>query len=343
MNPPSVYVRGEVARPGRYPLGANMHVSDLLRSSGGLLRSANPASGDLTHYAATGAGSTSGPAIESRAVNVPAALAGGEAEDLALRDGDVLTIPQQTGWKNVGATVTLKGEVAKPGVYGIQPGERVSSLLRRAGGLLPTAYAQAAVFERLDVREMQQKSRQELIQRVEQESIVVKTAVTTSGTDEVALQQAAAQQRQRVLDALRRAPVSGRLVVRIRQGQKDFAGSPDDIELRAGDVLEIPKQPGFVVIVGQVYNTNAISFSPGKNAGWYLSRAGGATPLANKKAMFIIRANGSVTSGSGNLWSGGVLSGTIGPGDTIVVPEKAALGGNGWKNVVAVAQIAQAA
>ncbi len=216
-------------------------------------------------------------------------------------------------------------------------------MLRRAGGLLPTAYPQAAVFERIDVREMQQKSRQELIQRLEQESTVVKTSVTTSGTDEAALHQAATQQRQRILEALRRAPISGRLVVHVRQGQKDFAGSPDDIELRAGDTLEIPKQPGFVVVVGQVYNSNAIAHSPGKNAGWYLSRAGGATGLANKKAIFIIRANGSVTSGSSGLWSGGVLSSVLGPGDIIVVPEKTTVGGSAWKNVVSIAQIAQAA
>jgi len=144
---------------------------------------------------------------------------------------------------------------------------------------------------------------------------------------------------------LRRAPISGRLVVHLRQNQKEFTGSSDDIELRAGDALEIPKQPGFVVIVGQVYNSNAITYSPRKNAGWYLSRAGGATSLADKKAIFIVRANGSVVSGSGNgnLWSGGVLSSAVGPGDTIVVPERAVTGGAGWKNAVAIAQIAQAA
>ena len=341
VNPPSVFVRGDVARPGRYPLAANMHVSDLVRSAGGLLRSANPTSGDLTQYAATSGASAQ--TSESRPVNLAGALSGQEGADLALRDGDVLTVPQQTGWKNLGASVTLRGEITKPGVYGIQPGERLSSLLRRAGGLLPTAYPQAAMFERIDVREMQQKTRQELIQRMEQETPVVKSAVTTSGSEEAALQQAAVQQKERMIDALRRAAVSGRLVVHLRPGQKDFQGSADDIELRAGDTLEIPKQPGFVVIAGQVYNSNAITYAPGKNAGWYLSRAGGATGLANKKAIFIIRANGSVSSGGGDPWSGGILSSAIGPGDTIVVPEKLAFGSNTWKNVVAIAQIAQAA
>ncbi|MGB9465163.1 MAG: SLBB domain-containing protein [Candidatus Acidiferrum sp.] len=340
VNPASVYIRGEVGRPGRYPLAAGMRISDLVNSAGGLLRSANPASGDLVHYAVFG-GDAAKPSGEL-AVNLTSALGGDAAENLVLNDGDVLTVPQQTRWKDVGATVKLRGEVAKAGVYGIEPGERLSSLLRRAGGMLPTAYPQAAVFERIEVRKMQEQTRQELIQRLEQESTVVKTSVATTGSEEAALQVAALQQRQRIVDGLRRAPVSGRLVVHIRQGQKDFAGSPDDIELRAGDTLEIPKQPGFVLIVGQVYNSNAITYTPGKNAAWYLSRAGGATGLANKKAIFVIRASGAVTSGSGGMWSGGVLSSAIGPGDTIMVPERTLVGSSVWKNLVAIAQIAQA-
>jgi protein involved in polysaccharide export with SLBB domain len=341
--PSSVSIRGDVARPGRYPLAANMRLSDLIGSAGGLLRSANPDSGDLTHYAPGDETLASLEVSGDRKIDLAAALRHELADDVPLRDGDVLTVPQQTGWKDIGASVTIGGEIAKPGVYGIRPGERLSSLLRRAGGLSPTAFPQAAVFERVSVREMQQQSRQDLIQRLEQESITVKTSLTTTGTEESALQQAATQQRQRVLEALRRAPVSGRLVVHVRQGQKDFENSPDDIELRAGDALQIPKQPGFVLIVGQVYNSNAITYTPRKSARWYLSRAGGATQLANYKAIFIVRADGGVTSGHGEMWSGGVASALIGPGDTIVVPEKTVLGGSGWKNLVAVAQIAQAA
>ncbi len=342
VSPANVYVRGDVARPGRYPLTANMRVSDLVRSAGGLLRSANPDGGDLTHYAIS---NSSGERVQAghQDLSLSAALAGSEIQNLSLHDGDVLTVPQQAGWNDIGAVVTLRGEVRKPGVYGIRPGDRLSSLIKRAGGLLPTAYPRAAVFERNDVRELQQKSREELLQRLEQESTVVKTAASTTGTEEAVLQQAAVQQRQRMVDALRRAPISGRMVIHIRADLKSFAGSTDDIELRAGDSLTIPKQPGAVVVVGQVYNANALTYTPGRNAGWYLSRAGGATQLANKNATFIIRADGSVTSGKQRgLWSGDALSSTIAPGDTIVVPEKAVLGSNTWKNIVAIAQIAQA-
>jgi len=343
VSPASVFVQGDVAKPGRYPLAANMHVSDLVQSAGGLLRSANPDAGDLTHYAVTNRSGERLPAGHQD-LNLSAALAGKDDQNLPLHDGDVLTVPQQAGWNDIGATVTLAGEVHKPGVYGIRPGEHLSSLLARAGGLLPTAYPRAALFERLEVRELQQKSRQELIQRLEQESTVVKTSASTTGTEEAALQQTAIQQHQRVLDGLRRAPVSGRLVIHLRPERKDFAGSADDIELRAGDSLTIPKQPGSVLIIGQVYNSNALTYTPRRNAGWYLSRAGGPTPLANKSEVFIVRADGSVTGGrEGGFWSGGVLSTTVGPGDTIVVPEKPVLGSSTLKNILSVAQIASAA
>jgi SLBB domain len=298
-----------------------------------------PLGGDLTHYAATAG--TPGQ-VGSHTVDVSSALAGEESADLTLRDGDVLTVPERTGWKNVGASVTISGEVARPGVYGIQPGERLSSLLERAGGLLPTAYPQAAAFARISVYESQQKGRQELIERLERESTVVKTAVNTTGKEEAALQEVAIEQRQRILEALRRAPISGRLVIHLHLERKGFAGSADDIELRAGDSLEIPKLPGFVLIVGQVYHSNAITFTPRKKAGWYLLRSGGATHLANKGAIFILRANGSVTSGKDGTWPSGVLSSEVGPGDTIVVPEKVTAGGSGWQDSAATAQMAEA-
>ncbi len=344
VSPASVYVRGDVARPGRYPLAANMRVSDLVQSAGGLLRSANPDAGDLTHYAFSNNSSGERTPSGHQDLSLAAALAGKEDQNLALHAGDVLTVPQQAGWNDIGATVTLRGEVRKPGVYGIRPGEHLSSLLSRAGGLLPTAYPRAAMFERNEVRELQQKSRQDLIQRLEQESTTVKTSATTTGTEEAALQQAAIQQRQRVLDGLRKAPVSGRLVIHLRPDRKDFAGSTDDIELRAGDSLTVPKQPGAVLVIGQVYNANALTYTPGRNAGWYLSRAGGPTELANKGGIFIIRSDGSVTGGKqGGFWSGSVLSATMGPGDTIVVPERPVLGSSPLKNVLSVAQIASSA
>ena len=292
----------------------------------------------MTRYHAV-SGAT--PAGEHRSVDLTAVFQDA-SRNLPLKDGDVLSVPQLPGWNDLGAAISLKGEVRNPGVYGIRPGEHLSSVFKRAGGLLPTAYPQGIIFTRSSVRELQEKSRQELIQRLEQETPMVKTAVTTTGTEEAALQLEATQQRERAIEALRRAPVTGRLVIRMYPGLKGFENSSQDIELRKGDAIEIPKQPGFVLVVGQVYNTNAITYTPGKNAGWYLSQGGGATRLADKCAIFILRADGEVVSRHGNeWWSGNVLSAAVHPGDTVVVPERAVLSSTRWKNIIALAQIAE--
>jgi len=340
VDPPSVYAEGEVVNPGRYPLAADMRVEDLLRAAGGPKRSADLKDADLTRYHAASGATPSG---EYKSVDLTR-VSQDPSRNFPLKDGDVLSVPQLPGWNDLGAAVSLKGEVRNPGVYGIRPGEHLSSVLKRAGGLLPTAYPQGIVFMRGSVRELQEKSRQDLIQRLEQESPMVRRAVTTTGTEEAALQQEAIQQRERALEALRRAPITGRLVIRLQPGLKGLEHSAQDVELRNGDSIDIPKQPGFVLVVGQVYNTNAITYTPGKNAGWYLSQGGGATRLADKGAIFIVRADGEVVSRHrGGWWSGNVLSAAVHPGDTVVVPERAVLGSARWKNIIALAQIAEAA
>jgi protein involved in polysaccharide export with SLBB domain len=339
VDPPSVYIRGEVANPGRYPLAEKMRVADLLGAAGGMKRSADLTKGDLTRYAVGSAP----PGGEHRSVDLTAVSHDVDLNFL-LKDGDVLSVPQLPRWNDLGAAVTVSGEVRNPGAYGIRPGERLSSVLKRAGGLLPTAYPMGAIFTRTSVRELQEKSRQELIQRIEQEGATVKASLTTTGSEQAQLVQEAALQQQRALEALRRAPASGRLVVRLQSGLKGFENSSQDIEVRDGDTLEIPKRPGMVLVIGQVYNTNAITYVPGKNAGWYLSQGGGATRLADKGAIFIVRADGEITSRhQEGYWSTKVLSAAIRPGDTIVVPERPVIGDTRWKNVIAMAQIASTA
>jgi len=106
-------------------------------------------------------------------------------------------------------------------------------------------------------------------------------------------------------------------------------------------VLTIPKRPGFVLVTGQVYNATALTFGPGKTASWYLSRAGGTNSTANRKEIFIIRANGSVVGRhSGGWFSGDVLSTKLNPGDVVVVPQKVIGGSLFWRNLLTTGQLA---
>jgi len=105
--------------------------------------------------------------------------------------------------------------------------------------------------------------------------------------------------------------------------------------------LRIPKRPGFVLISGQVYNASAITFIAGKTAGWYLENAGGATAIANRKEIFVIRANGSVVGRrSGGGYDHNVLSTKLDPGDVIVVPQKIIGTSLVWRNILSAGQIA---
>jgi protein involved in polysaccharide export with SLBB domain len=121
-----------------------------------------------------------------------------------------------------------------------------------------------------------------------------------------------------------------------------WANTSSDIQVRAGDSIYIPKRPGVVVVDGSVYNPTGVTFKPGKSAGWYLRQAGGPTEMANKKGVFVIRADGSVVGGPGGLFSGGVENSAMQPGDMVVVPEKVISISRAWTNTVQTAQLLSA-
>jgi protein involved in polysaccharide export with SLBB domain len=124
---------------------------------------------------------------------------------------------------------------------------------------------------------------------------------------------------------------------------KAFEKSAANTPLRKGDVIVVPKKANYVLVNGQVFNATAIGFVPGRSAKWYLGQAGGLTQLADKNAVFVVRANGSVLAAKNNstLWSGDPLNAVLLPGDSIVVPEKPPkIGVRDWAPLLQSAQIA---
>ncbi len=334
LDPPSVQIQGEVARPGKYPLGTDMTATDLVRLSGGLKRSAYSPQADLTRY-----WSEKGNRVEGEHVDFPlaSALAGEPDTDVRLRDGDVLTVRQQAGWNDIGSTIELKGEVVHPGIYGIEIGERLSSVLARAGGLQSDAYPYGAILERTQIRELQEKNRAELIREVQREGTSLKSQI-----DEPTAKEASLLQWRDTLEKLQSTPPVGRLVIHVSSNVKQWANTPADIQVRAGDVLFIPKRPTFVMVDGAVYNQTAIAFKSNRSAAWYLRQAGGATTMGDKKGIFVLRADGTVVGGKGGIFSGGALDTALQPGDMVVVPDKAYGGGFKWKQTLQVAQLVSA-
>jgi protein involved in polysaccharide export with SLBB domain len=335
---PKVQVHGEVLHAGTYPLSQGMTVAQLVRMAGGFNRSALLDEADLTSYEVK-----DGKQIVSRRDTIKIGEAvkdTGSSADVLLKPGDVLTIHQISGWYDIGSSVTLEGEVTYPGPYGIQDGERLSSVLKRAGGFRQTAYPTGAVFIRTQVKELEDKSRNELIHQIETTSAGAKLAPSLSAQDDAATLQLLIQQQKDVVEKLKHQPSVGRLVIKINADIASWEGTPADIELRKGDVLTIPKRPGFVLVSGQVYNASAITFVPGKNAGWYLRRAGGSTQGGNMKEVLVIRANGLVVGPrSGEWFDSNVLETKLEAGDVVVVPQKVFGGSATLRNLFATAQI----
>jgi protein involved in polysaccharide export with SLBB domain len=335
IDPPKVSIKGEVLRPGSYPLSAGMTLAGLVRMAGGFKRSAYREQADLLTYSVEGGQTV---LTSTRVVAVEKALDGDPDADVLLKPGDAVGIRQLTGWQDIGAAITLRGEVRYAGSYGIQEGERLSSVLKRAGGFRDDAYPSGAVLERLQVRELGEKSRLEMIRRIETTAANAKAGLGSSQEQATQIQ-AMQQQQQQVLASLRNHPASGRLVIRISSRISSWENTPADIQLRAGDTLMIPKRPDFVIVSGQVYSPTAISYNPNKDADWYLHQAGGIAQAGNKRDIFIVKADGSVIGRSGGMWDGGVLKVHLTPGDSVVVPEKPVGGSQLWKSVISAAQI----
>jgi protein involved in polysaccharide export with SLBB domain len=339
VQPSFVEITGEVAKAGRYPYTQNMRVEDLIHAAGGLKRSADTTKADLTSYSEDG---TLGTHV---AVSLGSLANNNATEDVPLRPGDVLSIREKTGWKNIGASVKIDGEVMHPGTFGIEPGEKLSSVLERAGGYGSQAYPYAAVLTRRDVREAEELSRASLIQRIRTEEGSLQIMPEADEQQKNAKATALAQMRS-TLHQLEINPPLGRVVIHIADPVEKWKDTAADVAMKDGDVLLIPSKTGYVMVNGQVFHPTAVSYRSGKSANWYLSQAGGLTPLADKKAAFVLRADGSVISArnNSNFFAGDPMDAILRSGDVVVVPEKALkVGGPNWPVILQAASVAASA
>jgi polysaccharide biosynthesis/export protein len=340
LEPPLVYVKGDVASPGRYPLSPNMRVEDLVQVAGGLKPSADLQGAILAHHGDGAPNSTAG--IENLTINLGAAMSGHPEENRLLSNGDVLTIPENAAWHDLGASVTVQGEVEHPGTYGIAPGESLLSVLQKAGGFTAQAYPYGLVLTRRQVREAEMQSHEELITRVKAEQQQL-YALPENDTDQKNLKLNAIAQTDTALTQLEANLPVGRVVLNATLNEKSFERVAAETHLVSGDVIRVPRKPSYVMVQGQVFNATAVGYVPGRSANWYLGQAGGLTELANKKAVFVIRADGSVIAAKNNrtLWSGDPLDAVLMPGDVVVVPEKAPkIATRNWTVLMQSAQVA---
>jgi len=324
---PMVRISGAVNKPGEFELKANMTVADMVNLAGGPKRYAFLKEAELTRVHIT----NDGPKTEKIKINLEDALAGKRGSNLKLEQDDYLFVRTVPEWR-LYRVVTIDGEVRFPGTYTIEKDETLSSLIERAGGFTKDAYLKGSVFTRDSVREQQQKTIDDMVDRLERELLgerAAKSSTALTGED-AKIQTLETEQKRKFLESLRAVKAKGRLVVRMLPLEQ-LKGSHYDIRLEEGDSIHIARDPMVVHVAGSVFNQNAFVYDESRNVSDYIKLAGGFTDNADKKKVYILKADGSaVRPGKGVLgirwnrsrhkWDSG--RGSLEPGDVIVVPEK---------------------
>src|SRR6185369_13560952 len=163
---PRVRISGEVQKPGDYRVLTKMTLRDLIFAAGNVKRTAFLRSAEITRSVINKEG------VKSHIINVDLdeALKGNPTDNILLDNLDEVVVRRLPDWKEeTERYCTLRGEVRYPGVYPILKGEKLSSIILRAGGYTDKAYLKGARFTRKLVRELQQKRMDEVIARTEQD------------------------------------------------------------------------------------------------------------------------------------------------------------------------------
>jgi protein involved in polysaccharide export with SLBB domain len=324
----TVTAAGELNTPGEQLMTGGMKLSDLVFKAGGLKEGAYGKEAELIRRRIRDDGSLV--KTDRVVVSLEKALAGDAAADLPLREYDLLVVRQIPDWSEK-VQVTLEGEVRFPGVYAVRRGEKLGSVIARAGGFTASAYAKAAQFSRASTRKSQQAAIDRLTEELELE-VAQKAQVSGAALDKEDLEanKELVAARRSLIAQLKKAKATGRVIIRIPEDGK-LEGSTADILVEDGDRLEIPRAMNVISVVGRVYNPTGVVFDPSNpTVGHYLRTVGGPTETADRDHMFLLRADGSVvtagTLGNGSgfflLQNRGLLSAKVEPGDSIVVPEK---------------------
>ncbi len=283
-------IDGEVIFPGTYEYADNMKIEDLILQAGGLTDAASTIKVDVTRKL-----------HDPEATNATMEIAktfsfplkpnfefDGD-NDFTLEPYDIIQVRKSPVFQNP-IRVSVEGEIAFQGRYTMdQKNQRVSDVVKAAGGVLPGAYVRGARLVR-QMSEAERARMQDLIRMAKQ---------TADSKDSLSLEQLALETTYSVGIHLDEALAN--------------PGGEEDVEVQDGDQLIIPRYNRTVRISGDVLKPNTVAYKEKPNYKYYIEQAGGYGRRARKSNVYIIYQNGTIAKAS---------KGKIEPGCEVVVPTK---------------------
>lgn len=281
----SIY--GEVFNPGIYKYSEGETIEDLITEAGGLREAASLHNVEVGRRILSSADNPSGKAtakVFSFTLNDGLTIEG--ETGFKLHPHDIVTIHKSPNYQEQ-KVVNVSGEVKYSGTYILSnKEERLTDILKRAGGMTNNAYVNGVqVIRKISKEEMDIQRRK------------LEVAMNTSDSLEV-------------MKALQKTTYN--VGVNLQKAM-DNPGSDSDIVMQEGDSIYIPQLNNVVKISGEVLFPNTVAYEKGKRASYYINQAGGISKTGKKSLAYIVYPNGQVSK---------IRKGEILPGCEIVIPTK---------------------
>ncbi len=281
-----VTIDGQVREPGDFTFAENMSLEELIIKAGGFKESATAKRIEVARRVKNSdANSASAITSEVFQIDINKDLSS-STSNFILQPFDIVMVRLSPGYEEQ-KQVRIEGEVMYPGTYSItRKDERISDLVKRAGGLTALAYTNGASLKRPSALENQldvEKEQQKLLQFKNVQKNTKESKDEKETKDSTALN---------IESKVLRNDFVGINLTKILAKP----GKRQDLFLEKGDILNIPKQLQTVKVSGQVLSPNTVVYIPSKGFKQYVSSSGGFAQGALKSRSYIIYANGSVKS-----------------------------------------------
>lgn len=333
-----VQILGEVKRPGTYPYSESMKIEELIILAGGLQESANSQDIEIARRLEDSDLGTLSDIIPAR-VNPDLAIS---SESPSLLPFDQVIIRKRANF-TMQRLVAVEGQVNSPGIFAIQNSvERISDLVKRAGGLNQFAYSKgASLIRRTEFfnTESEQIRRQRNLEALRlkliedpnnseaQEEMLQRLFRDLPSEKVNPVDTLLANAKKESLDQI--AAGTPGFSVKLKESEAvaidlqkiiENPGSENDLILEEGDILSVPKLLQTVRMRGDVVYPTTLRHETGRGMKHYINGAGGFERRANRKQTYVVYANGAVKRTKGFL---GIRSfPPIEPGAEVIVPTK---------------------